>query len=121
MNRRKVLAAGLSFLAILGLFAGAAISNEELPRRAEASTGAAWQAAPGSEFVATPIPSAGIVSVQRTPLQPSLPLAEGGDLRQDREGGLLARDRSSWELQAVLVSAQVLEKYLSFRESLSSP
>jgi len=121
MNRRKVLAAGLSFLAILGLFAGAALSNEELPRRAEASTGAAWQASPGSEFVATPIPSAGVVAVKRTPLQPSLPLAEGGALRQTGEGGLLSPDRSGRQLHAVLVSAQILEKYLSFRESLTSP
>jgi len=121
MNRRKVLAAGLSFLAILGLFAGAALSNEELPRRAEASTGAAWQASPGSEFIATPITSAGVVAVKRTPLQPSLPLAEGGALRQTGEGGLLSPDRSGRQLHAVLVSAQILEKYLSFRESLTSP
>jgi hypothetical protein len=121
MKRRKFLPAGLLFLAILGHFAGAALFNEELPRRAEASTGAAWQASPGSDFVATPIPSAGIVAVPRPPLQPSLPSAEVGALRQDREGGLLSRDRSGRELHAVLVSAQVLEKYLPFRESLTSP
>jgi hypothetical protein len=121
MNRRKLLAAGLSFLAILGLVAGAALSNEALPQRAEASTGAAWQAAPGSEFVATPIPSAGVVAVRLSPLQPCLPLAEGIAPDQGREGGVLSRDRSGRELHAVLVSAQVFEKYRSFRESLSTP
>ena len=121
MNRRKILAAGLPFLAILGLFAGAALSHEALPQRAEGSTGATWQAAPGSEFVATPIPSAVVVAGRLIPLQPCLPLAEGSALDQVREGGLHSRDRCGKELHAVLVSAQVLEKYLPFRVSLTSP
>jgi len=121
MNRRKVLAAGLSFLAILGLSAGAALSDEALPRRVEAPTGAAWQAAPGAEFVAAPIPSAVAVAGRLTPLQPWLSVAGGIAPDLDREGGVLSRDRSGRELHAVLVWAQVLEKYRPFRLSLTSP
>jgi hypothetical protein len=121
MKRRKLLPAGLAFLAILGLFAGAGLPPEAISARAAGSTDLAWRAVPGSEFVATPIPAASVTAVQLPPLQPCLTDVQVVAPRHDWERGLHSEDPSGGDLHAVLVSAQILAQYSPFRESLTSP
>lgn len=120
-NGRKPFLSSLCLAAILGLFSGAGFRNESLPGMSERPTSVAPQADPGSDFVATPIPAAGVVALKPPPLLPTLSGPEGITPGRQRRGVVLPESRVRIERQAVLVSAQVLEKYLPFRESLTSP
>jgi hypothetical protein len=101
----------LLFAAILGL------SQEARAERVEPTTDAAWQAAAGGDFVATPLPAACMVAVQRPSLHPGLTEFEGVSATRSRDLAV----EPALERQAVLVSAQVFEKYRAFRNSLSTP
>ena len=101
----------LLFAAILGL------SQEARAERVERSTGAAWQSDAGFDFVATPLPAACIVAVERPSLQPSV--TEFGGV--PAPGGWDVAVRPALDRLADLVTARVFERYRAFRESLSTP
>jgi hypothetical protein len=93
------------------------LSQEARAERVEHATGAVWQADAGCDLVATTLPAACIVAVERPALQPCLTEFEGVAASRGWDVAV----QSVLERQAVLVSAQVFEKYRAFRESLSTP
>jgi hypothetical protein len=102
--------------AILGLLGVAGFSLEALTCHAERSTGVA-----GREFVATPVPAACVAAAPVSPLHPSPSAAGGSSSSQGRERLVLPEEGPCLDRGAALVSAQVLVKYLRFRESLTTP
>jgi hypothetical protein len=92
-------------------------SQEVRAEHVDRSTGASMQADAGGDFVATPLPAACIVAVQGPSLHPGLTEIESVSATRSRDLAV----EPALECQAVLVSAQVFEKYRAFRESLSTP
>ena len=92
-------------------------AQEVRAERVEHTTGAAWQSDAGCDFVATPLPAACIVAVERPSLQPSLTEFEGVPTLRGWDVAV----QPALDRRADLVTAQVFEKYRAFRESLSTP
>jgi len=81
----------------------------------------ALQASGDSEIVASPILPESVAALTLIPLRPCLPETVGTTADRGGESVVLPRTRAEIERRAVLVAVRVLEKYLDFRESLTSP
>jgi hypothetical protein len=111
----------VAFLALLGVFASAGYTGNTSAQASNGSGGLALQACRGAEDVAAAVPTVAILSAPIAPLRPGLPL--GAAMLENSVAPTLVRLHACTEvdLEADLVAARILTKYLHFRESLSSP
>lgn len=114
-------AIGLAVFALLGIFFSEGLRASASVNPPEVLEGRALQASPVQRFFGSPISPDSFISENPVPVRPCLPVASGTPPDSSFMALVRSRDRSKVEREGVLVRAQILNKYLHFRESLTSP
>lgn len=114
-------AKGFAVLAFLGILLSEGLPASAFVNPPEVLEGRALQASPVQRFFGSPLSPDSFISENPVPVRPCLPAAAGTPPDSSIKSLVRSRDRSRVEREGVLVRAQILDKYLHFRESLTSP
>jgi hypothetical protein len=121
--RRRPLFApvGFALLALLGIFSSEGFTPDASAASLESSCGVAFHASQESQSIASPVLPEPFVSASVPALRPGLPVDLETTLECFSEAVVCPRTRTTVDLHADLIAVRVLEKYLHFRQSLSTP